>query len=555
MGNPSDNVIPLRPVADRWKEDPPELNLRVCFCLGRYLRERHGEAAAERVTSAAGLSPADLDGKARWVSAARFDALLAAARAELASDTEFFEAFVYGFAGTRGLGRYLMTLRSPVDAYARGSEMFKLQSRISTLEHTRLGESKLRLVYTTARDESRLMCMSRMASLTVIPTLWGLPRAHVKSKQCVAAGDPCCEYELTVYESSRWLPAVIGAALGSSGAALAFVIDPTPWWLLLPALGASLGHLLEMYRVNRHNIATGVRAQEVLREIAEHDADARHELNELHQRQSQWIVVMEEQLAERTFALQEVVQRIRSLQESTHSTIRGLSHDLHNPLQVIQTTTEMMYQYRDELGPHGEEIAQNHAEAVRKLKLLFEELVQYVTTERLEMELAPQPIDVGVLTERMRRQLRALAHGKSIRVSVFRVREAPDRVIVDPMLLDRIIDNVLTNAAKYTEEGSIVVEIGGTPGFLTIKVSDTGRGIEPERLARAFERGEPSERGHGIGLSVVVDLLGRIDGRIEVMSKPNVGTTFWVHVPVDTRDEEVFERPSQQVLTIRRSAS
>jgi signal transduction histidine kinase len=556
----SDNVVPLRPGADRWNEDPPELNLRVCFCLGRYLRERYGEATAERVTRAAGLMPSDLDGKARWVSAARFATLLDAARAELASDAEFFEAFVHGYAATKGLGRYLMTLRSPIEAYARGSQMFALQSRVSAVEFARLGDRKVRLTYTTQREESRLMCLSRTASLTVFPTLWGLPRAHVKHERCAAEGDASCEYELTVYESTRRLPALIGAVAGiglSASCVLTLDSAHTPWVLALPAVGAMMGHLLEMYRVNRHNIANGERAQEVLREVAEHDAEARRELNELHQRQSEWLVVMEEQLAERTLALQEVVQRIRSFQQSTHTTIRGLSHDLHNPLQVIQSTADMMDQYKDELGEHGHEMAENHAEAVRKIKQLFDELMQYVTTERLDMELAPQPIDVTMLTDRMRRQLRALAHGKPIRVSVFRVREAPERVVVDPMLLDRIIDNILTNAAKYTEQGSIVVEVGGTPGFLTVKVSDTGRGIEPERLARAFERDTTSSerKGYGVGLSVVVDLLGRIDGRVEVMSKPNLGTTFWVHVPVDMREEEPVERPSGQILTIRRSAS
>src|SRR5690606_479521 len=132
---------------------------------------------------------------------------------------------------------------------------------------------------------------------------------------------------------------------------------------------------------------------------------------------------------------------------------------------------------------------------------------------------------------------RALVHGKPIRSSVFRVREAPDEVVVDAMVLDRIIDNLLSNAAKYTQNGSIVVEVAGTPGFLTLKISDTGRGMEPDSLERAFVSGasEPAQRqsgSYGIGLSVVIDLLGRIGGRLEVMSKPNTGTTFWVHVPV-----------------------
>jgi signal transduction histidine kinase len=87
------------------------------------------------------------------------------------------------------------------------------------------------------------------------------------------------------------------------------------------------------------------------------------------------------------------------------------------------------------------------------------------------------------------------------------------------------------------DRGSIVLELDGTPGHLVIKVSDTGRGIEPAAVDRIFHAGgsaPESRRGDsfGVGLSVVVQLLEQIGGRLEVMSKPASGTTFWVYLPV-----------------------
>jgi signal transduction histidine kinase len=554
------NVVSLSG-ASPPESDPAELNLRLLECLGRYLLRRRGPDALRRATRAAGLEPAHLDGKTRWIAATRFQALLEAAREELESDDEFFEANLYEYAQTQGLIRYLVPLTSPVPAYERGCQMFRsLASRISEMTPTRLGNRKLRLVYTSTRDESRLMCLSRMASLAVTPTLWGLPRAHVVSTKCLAEGDECCEYELTVYESSRWMPALIGAG---AGAAVAFAlaqlnIDPAYLMWLPPIAGGLLGHTLELRRVNRHNIATGERAQELMRELAEDDAEARREIMELHGRQNEWLELMEEQLAERSAALSEVVQRIRGLSRTTHSTIQGLSHDLRNPLHVLLMEAEVLAAHRDVI---GDDMVEEHVHAVRRIQQLLGELMQFVTTERVSMELAPEPVEIGGLTERLRRQLRALVHGKPIRPSVFKVREAPDRIVVDPMVLDRIIDNLFTNAAKYTESGSIVVEVGGTPGFLTLKVSDTGRGIEPERLETAFTSGATSAAdrasgSYGIGLSVVVDLLRRIGGRLEVMSKPQVGTTFWVHVPVEPSEhgtnDDRRDAKGAQVLTIRK---
>ena len=72
-------------------------------------------------------------------------------------------------------------------------------------------------------------------------------------------------------------------------------------------------------------------------------------------------------------------------------------------------------------------------------------------------------------------------------------------------------------------------------GFLTLKLSDTGEGIpasQVERIFRPRPADEPTKpNSYGIGLSSVVRLLAQIGGRIDVMSKPGVGTTFWAHFP------------------------
>jgi signal transduction histidine kinase len=110
-------------------------------------------------------------------------------------------------------------------------------------------------------------------------------------------------------------------------------------------------------------------------------------------------------------------------------------------------------------------------------------------------------------------------------------------VYVVPLLLERVLDNLLTNASKYTERGSILVEVTGQPGWLVIKISDSGRGIATERLEQVFRGGEPDPApvvgsSRGVGLSTVVRLLAQMGGRLEIMSVPRQGTTIWVYVPV-----------------------
>src|SRR5690606_26886389 len=101
---------------------------------------------------------------------------------------------------------------------------------------------------------------------------------------------------------------------------------------------------------------------------------------------------------------------------------------------------------------------------------------------------------------------RAMVMGRPVRVSVFRTREAPEEIETLGLPFRRVLDNILTNAVKYTPRGSIIVEIDGRPDQLTVRVSDTGRGISSERLERVFMPGEADPtaiigRSHGVGLS------------------------------------------------------
>ncbi|MDY0002707.1 MAG: ATP-binding protein, partial [Polyangia bacterium] len=138
--------------------------------------------------------------------------------------------------------------------------------------------------------------------------------------------------------------------------------------------------------------------------------------------------------------------------------------------------------------------------------------------------------------ERFKRRLQAQVIGKDVRVSAFSSREAPGVIQTDLLLFDRVVDNLLTNAARYTESGSVLVELEGSSSSLVLKVCDTGPGLSVDELRHVFKPGQTgrlrTEDSHGLGLSIVVTLLDQIGGRLEVLSRPGMGTTFWAHFPI-----------------------
>jgi len=272
--------------------------------------------------------------------------------------------------------------------------------------------------------------------------------------------------------------------------------------------------------------------------MAQTEAAARRELSALEQRQREWSQIMEERVEERTTTLRDVVERIQKLQQSRVITLRGFSHDLRNPLAVMATTASYLRDGLPNLASEHCDALDDLQAAVDRMDGLLVELMEAATSKGGLLQLAPEQLEVDSLADKIRGRLRAMVYRRNVRTSVFATREAPSAIELDPVVFDRVIDNLLTNAAKYTEQGSIIVEIAGTPGFLTIKISDTGRGIPAGGIESVFvprNAAAPTSRdSYGIGLSVVVRLLDQIGGKLEVMSKEGMGTTFWAHFPTET---------------------
>ena len=543
-----------------------ELTLRILYPLARWLEEKHGRDSLAQICTRARITPDDLDGRATWVSLQQFETLIAEARALMADDAEFKEACTHQFGqGGYGALRFVVMALSPKAVYEQCVKSFKVVSAISRGEFVAHSSTHFICRYFSTQPESRLMCLSRMAQIEKLPTLWGLPSAQLQDKKCITRGDDCCEYEVRTYQHRRDLPVVVGAV---AGLLLGLVITTfdlgAPLVGLMALIGAAIGYATEQRRTNRVNLAYGQELHDAFARIAREDAEARRELFELSQRQRDWDRMMQSKIAERSAAMQEVVERLSALNKARQNTLRGVSHDLRNPLTWLSVETDFLRQYLADAGPQAQELVENHEQAVERMKRLLGELMQIAISDTSMIPLEGKTMDVTDLSERLRKRLSALVRDRDVRVSVFSNRETPTTIVTDALVFDRVVDNLLTNAAKYTTRGSIVVELDGTPGFLTIKVSDTGAGIKPEEIEQIFEakkgiilRG--NLESYGVGLSVVVQLLDQIGGKLEVMSKEGQGSTFWAHFPIVMKsDGETAKRSDDafgRVVTIRRIAS
>jgi signal transduction histidine kinase len=557
-----------------------ELNAKILSSLSLWIAKTHGDAKLREIAESSGVDPTKIDGVTQWLSVDQVERFHTLARELVEDDRAFLRSCGEHFFESMGAVRFMVRALSVQQFFEAAAKASKQLLRISRFEVIESTWSSFAIRYVSDKPESRLLCLSRQAGWIYGPRMWGLPLAQLTETACIARGDHCCEYHLTWFERGRLFPILVGLAAGAMAAFL-FGRFETNWvaWATLPLLGGLLADLLELRRTSRSNLAFARDVNEVLRDVSNDEVDARSEIVALHQRQREWIRLMEQQVTERTTTLEQIVEGLDGLQQSRVSTIRGFSHDLRNPLFVVRGNTQFLLE-RYKSGEEGDALRDMEIAAVQ-IETMLSKLMEVATAETGFVKLVPAPVDVAPLAETFRRRLKALVHGRDIKVSVFCTREAPERIVVDPLVFDRVVDNLLTNAAKYTDRGSILLEISGTPGggkpmaamndipvdagFLTLKLSDTGLGIpaaEVERIFHPRPASEPSQRpnSYGIGLSSVVRLLSQIGGRLDVMSKADVGTTFWAHFPAVPPErkkvagsEDNLESMITRVVTIRKA--
>lgn len=559
--------------------NPAELNAKVLSSLAHWLTREHGPETLARIAERAGVDHTTIDGQTQWLSVEQCETFFSGARELVEDDDAFLRACGERFFESVGAARFMVWALSEQQFFEAVAKTSKLMVRISRFELLYSTRSTFGFRYVSQKTESRLMCLSRQASLVYGPTMWGMPLAQLTEKGCIANGDPYCEYHLRWYARGRLYPIALGTVVGALGAFLLTTLHaPLFGAVSLPILGAAIGHILDLRKVSATNLRFASDVNDVLRELGQDEVEARSEIVALHQRQREWIRLMEQQVTERTTTLERIVEGLDGLQQSRVSTIRGFSHDLRNPLFVVRGNTQFLRErFKD--GDEGDALRDMETAAVQ-IEAMLSKLMEVATAETGFVKLVPKPVAVVPLAETFRRRLKALVHGRDIKVSVFCTREAPEEILVDPLVFDRVVDNLLTNAAKYTDRGSILLEISGTPatakaakvandvpadpGFLTLKLSDTGLGIPTAQVDRIFRprpTHEPSSRpnSYGIGLSSVVRLLAQIGGRLDVMSKAGVGTTFWAHFPVLPPEQKTgatgddnLESMITRVVTIRK---
>jgi signal transduction histidine kinase len=245
-------------------------------------------------------------------------------------------------------------------------------------------------------------------------------------------------------------------------------------------------------------------------------------------------------------------QAVAELDATKSNFIRIVTHELRSPVSVTQSLLRTLTAgYAGAITTPQKDILKRAARRVEFLQKLIDDLLDLAAGKTyikdfVEMESVP----VLICVERVVKRFELSAREKNL---LFEMNQAcPQRypvVMATVEGLDRVLDNLISNAIKYTpREGRVTVTVICTDEEVQIAVEDTGIGIPEEALGHIFEEfyratnaREIEHEGTGLGLTIVKDIVTRFGGRIAVNSQPGAGSRFTVILPLVLNEESDAE--------------
>ena len=244
--------------------------------------------------------------------------------------------------------------------------------------------------------------------------------------------------------------------------------------------------------------------------------------------------------------------------------LANMSHELRTPLNSILLLSRLMAENPDEnLNEDQIESAKVIQSSGTSLLTLIDEILDLAKIESGKMALEYQPVSIDEVVKDLRNLFSPVVREKGVAFNIHIDNTISHTIETDRLRLDQVLRNLLSNAFKFTKEGSVELSIQRDnldANFIIFNVKDTGIGIPQDKqklIFEAFQQADGSTQrkfgGTGLGLSISREIAKLLGGRLELTSEVNEGSTFSLIIPVNEvhthSAEEKQDDLSEEILT------
>jgi CheY-like chemotaxis protein/signal transduction histidine kinase len=255
-------------------------------------------------------------------------------------------------------------------------------------------------------------------------------------------------------------------------------------------------------------------------------------------------------------ALQEKAEQLEISSKYKSEFLANMSHELRTPLNSLLILAKILSDNAEQnLTDRQVEYSRTIYSAGNDLLTLINDILDLAKIESGTIAIETEPVRLAELRQNLDRSFRQIATSKELDFSITIESNTPETIYTDGKRLQQILKNLLANAFKFTEQGSVKVQISSASNSqITFAVSDTGIGIPPDKQQLIFEAfqqvdGTTSRKygGTGLGLSISRELAHRLGGSIHLASEPERGSTFTLMLPHTFNQTLVDSKPSASV--------
>jgi signal transduction histidine kinase len=233
-----------------------------------------------------------------------------------------------------------------------------------------------------------------------------------------------------------------------------------------------------------------------------------------------------------------MAESLERAEQSRRAMTADIAHELRNPLAVQRANLEAM---QDGVYPLTAEGLEPVLEQNRLLTRLVEDLRTLALADAGQLALERTSTDIVGLVRRVVERFNPTASARQVSLRLDFPEAALLPLPLDPLRVEQILGNLLSNALRYTPDGGqISLSLAATPGGATLSVRDSGPGIPPEALPHLFERFYRADKarsreggGSGLGLAIARQLAEAHGGTLTAANHPQGGALFLLNLPGD----------------------